>query len=327
MAFTNVQGLLHAFAVFGSCFVGAVILFAGMAKAAEPENFVRHLEQFRLLPRRWLPLTTLIVTALQCGLGMALLLVLWPRWLLPSTILLLFALAVVGFWGTATGRTTGCGCYNDIFTFSPLQGLLLDAGYIALLAFSWWHGTRLGGWELWRTVAVACAVAAGGALTYASARHQARHHRPFLELSPLKTGHRWDPRWLSGDVGKAGARGEKLVVFLGPDCPRCKRWIKVLNVVHYLTGLPDVLGAVVLSPEKLTVFVSGANIHFPVAPMKPWVLAKLVRGTIPTAVVVEDGVIQEKWVGGFPSYFVDQIRAAMSQPPGPPTHTDDPAVA
>jgi uncharacterized membrane protein YphA (DoxX/SURF4 family) len=144
----TVRALSSALAFLAPVAVGSVLLFAGLTKALEPSNFVRHLKNLGLLRARRRPAAAVSAVALQWGLGVALILALWPRWLTPAAILLLLVLAGLGYWGTATGRTEDCGCYNDLFTFSPLQSLLLDASYVALLAFSWWWGRPEGAW-LW----------------------------------------------------------------------------------------------------------------------------------------------------------------------------------
>jgi hypothetical protein len=307
--------ILSAVAFLGPVLVGIVLVFAGLAKALDPSHFVHHLKDLRILPARLLFPAALFVISLQCGLGAALVLHVWPAGLLPAAAVLLLALAVLGYWSTATGRAFDCGCYNGLLTFSPLQSLLLNAGYAALLVLAWWWAPADGA-EPWKAFAALLVAAGGGLLAFAVSRSSERRGRPLFELTPLKAGRRWNPRWLRGGPDLSAAGGETLVVFLGANCSHCKRWIKALNTIHWLPGFPEVQGIVALSPERVPHFLEQDGIRFPVASVTPWVSARLSRGITPTAVVVADGVIREKWVQAMPKEFTDRLRAAAASAAG-----------
>ncbi len=305
---------LTAVAFLGPFLVGAILLLAGLAKALEPQSFVRHLRNLRLFQEQALLPAAVGLAALQWGLGAALMLRLWPAWMLPAAILMLLALAAVGYWGTVTGRTADCGCYNGVVTLSPLQSLLLDAGYITLLAISWLRGTAgMPAPSPGRITAALLAAAAGGFVTHTFFRYWVRRGRPLIELTPLRIGRRWNPRWLGEDLGISAADGEKIVIFLGASCPHCKPWVKVLNAVHRLDGLPEVQGVVTLPADRLPGYVSRAEVRFPVVAVRPWVAVRLSRGVTPTAVVIRDGRIEEKWVRAMPKTFTDRLRAAQAR--------------
>jgi hypothetical protein len=312
--------LVSGVVLWGPVFVGAVLAFAGLVKALEPDHFVRHLRNLRLLPDRLLLPAALTLVSLQCGLGVALVLRLWPAVLLPAAMALLLGLAVLGYWSTATGRTADCGCYNGLLTFSPLQSLLLDAGYASLLGFSWrWKGPATGPVP-WEAAAALLAALGGGGLAFRLLNHSARYGKPLLDLTPMKVGRRWRTRWLPADAGLPPGEGETLVVFLGANCSHCMQWIKVLNRVHQLSGLPSVQGVVTLRPDRLKEYLSRVGAGFPVAPITPWAAARLSRSITPTAVLVRDGVIREKWVRSMPKPFIERLRAevprAAAQAPG-----------
>jgi len=302
---------ISVLAFLGPYIVGGVLFFAGLAKAIDPRHFARHLQDLHMISPLLLVSTTLMLISMQCSLGAALMLSLWPRWLLPTTILSLLVFMVLGYWGMATGRTADCGCYNGALTFSPLQSLLLDIGYIALLLLSWRWTVTINKPNLWKIAIVPAVGIGAGLLTHASFRYSAKHHRPLLELSPLKAGRHWNLHWLQGDAALSAATGKKIIVFLGTNCHYCRRWIKVLNVVHGLKDQPDVIGVVFLHKEDLVEYVNRESIRFPVVTAKPWVMARLARNFTPTAVVVENGTIREKWVGSMPKPFVDRLRATM----------------
>jgi hypothetical protein len=311
--------LFAALAALGSFLVGAVLLLAGLFKALEPQSFIRHLKNLRLLPGRFLEPVALTLIATQWGVSAALLLRLWPSRLLPISILMLLFLAVLGYWSTTTGRTADCGCYNGAFSLSPLQSLLLDGVYIMLLTLSWlWAGSASQA-APWKILAVFLVAAAGSLLAYGLLRYSVRHGKLLFELTPLKAGRRWNSRWLGDTVDLSADTGEKLVVFLGVTCSHCKPWLKVLNLVHQLADLPEVVGVVAVSTDQLADYVSRSAVVFPIVAVRPWISARLSRGVTPTAVVLKDGVIQEKWVRAMPKPFTDRVRAAMGRMAGSPT--------
>jgi hypothetical protein len=310
----TVRPLLAVAAPLGPFLVGAILWLAGLAKALEPQSFVRHLRNLRLLREGALLPAAVVLVALQWGLGAALMLRLWPAWVIPGAILLLLGLAAVGYWGTVTGRTADCGCYNGVITLSPLQSLLLDIGYVALLASGWrWGAAGAPVPGRWRIAAMLLATVGGGLVTYVFFRYWTRHGKPLVELTPLKVGRRWNPRWLGDDLGSSAASGERIVAFLGASCPHCQLWVKVLNVVHGLEGFPEVQGVVALPADRLSGYVSRAEVRFPVLAVRPWVAVRLSRGVTPTAVVVRDGKIEEKWVHAMPKTFTDRLRSARNR--------------
>lgn len=314
---SGMSRIASAVVLFGPALVGAVLAFAGLAKALEPEHFVRHLKNLGLLPVRLLVPVALAVISLQCGLGAALLLRLRPDWFLPAAMVLLLGLAGLGYWSTATGRTADCGCYNGLLTFSPLQSLSLDAGYASLLGFAWWQGAPPEP-RLWTLALVLVAALGGGAVAFGLLGHSARHGKPLLDLTPMKVGRRWKPSWLPSGAELPGER-ETLVVFLGANCSHCMQWIKVLNRVHQIPGLPSVQGVVALRPDRLADYLSRSGARFPVAPITPWAAARLSRSITPTAVLIRDGVIREKWIRSMPKPFVERVRAEVPRAAAPAT--------
>jgi hypothetical protein len=305
--------------LFGPALVGAVLAFAGLAKALEPEHFVRHLKNLGLLPERLLASAALCVISLQCGLGAALLLRLRPDWILPAGLVFLLGLSALGYWSTATGRTADCGCYNGLLTFSPLQSLLLDAGYASLLGFAWWWSSPEAA-RPWKVAVALLAALGGGLLAFGLLGYSAHHGRPLLDLTPMKVGRRWKPRWLPAGAETSAGDGETtLIVFLGANCSHCMQWIKVLNRVHQLPSLPSVQGVVTVRPDRLPDYLGRSGARFPVAPITPWAAARLSRSITPTAVLVREGVIREKWIRSMPKSFIERVRAEVPRAAAPVT--------
>jgi len=97
----------------------------------------------------------------------------------------------------------------------------------------------------------------------------------------------------------------------------CKNWLNVLNVVHYREDLPEVLGAIALtSIEEGQEFIDNNGLNYPIVPIEQKQQEKLGINIIPTAVLLENGVIKEKWVGTMPEYFIERISQGDLSYPG-----------
>jgi hypothetical protein len=311
--------MLRNVAVAASWICGGVFLFAGLSKAIDPKGFTRHLNRLRLLPRKLLPSAAVAVAVFQCVLGAALLLRLWPGALLPGALGLTIALAALGYWSTASGRTEDCGCYNGLVSLSTRQSLLVDAALGSLLGLAWFLGEPRENPEAWRIAALPVTALLSGGLALASYLHASRHGSPLVDLSPLRIGRPFDPRWLDG---KAAPSGTAIVVFLGATCPHCRKWVKVLNLAHRLADLPDVIGAVGTPEEELDDYRRLAR--FPIVSLQPWRMARLARGISPTAIVVRDGIIREKWAGAMPEAFAARLRDELLRPSSAAPRSDPP---
>jgi hypothetical protein len=70
-----------------------------------------------------------------------------------------------------------------------------------------------------------------------------------------------------------------------------------------------VIGTIVLSTiEEGQDFVDSYGLNYPIIAIEEKQKQKLGINAVPTAVLLEDGVIKDKWTGSIPEYFMDRIR-------------------
>ena len=101
--------------------------------------------------------------------------------------------------------------------------------------------------------------------------------------------------------------GSHFVVFLSRDCPYCKRWVPLLNVIEVQPDLPSVVAVMSLQGDELQGFLREHLIAFPVTHM-PQSLVSLMVNAYPTAALLENGLIKEKWIGELPQSYMDRVR-------------------
>jgi hypothetical protein len=283
--------------------VGLVFLVTGTLKALDSARFRDQVMRYGLLPYTWVQPADVLFIAFECTLGVALLLGV-SLWLLPFAALVLLGFAALTAWGTSSGRVEDCGCYGGLVMLTPAQSLALDGVYVALLAAAWALAPAdplaPGPWK-W-VVIVAVLIAA----TVASWRSL---QKPLVDLGLLRVGRTFRRRWLkhySRDV----SQGAHIVVFLSRDCSYCKRWVPLLNIIEVQPDLPSVVAVMSLQGEELQGFLSEHLITFPVTHM-PQSLVSLMVSAYPTAALLDNGRVTEKWIGELPQSYVNRIRGFL----------------
>jgi len=286
--------------------VGSIFLLTGLAKVIEPWKFTQHLTKLNLvIPQLIIPVA-LTFTAIESALGIALILGVFPTVIMPVSVLLLFGLSMLTYWSTSTGKTEDCGCYNGLLEITPTQSLILNYIYIFLLIFAEFVG-KYQPTVLWQWLVVLIAFITTYALAAGSLEYMQENGRPFIDFTPLQENRIWQIEWL-GEDSKSLMSGSVIVVFMSPECSQCKHWLGVLKLVQWQDDLPAIVG--LIDTENIQVgqnFVDRYFLNFPVVAVDKRLYRKLKIEVVPTAVLLQDGVIQEKWVGLMPMWFINKI--------------------
>ncbi len=293
----------------GPWLVGATFVWAGMIKAVAPHVFSGHLSKLGWIPSYLGRPAVTAIAGLETAWGLALILGVAPAAVPPATAVLLVMLTGVSWWGVKSGRTTDCGCYGGYVVPSIAQSITLNGIFIALLLAAWLVLPRTLETPVWKLIAVGFAGVLVAGLAEASQAVLRKTNHFMIDLSPLKVGRRWRSRW----GAKSDSPGELLVSYLGPDCPHCKQWVRVLNAMDQSRGLPKVIGVVAVSNEKLETFVRDSGIRFPITSIPQTLMNRLVYG-VPTTVLVASGTIEKQWSGHMPPEFFHRFKDAFFPP-------------
>ncbi|WP_287520770.1 MauE/DoxX family redox-associated membrane protein [Okeania sp. SIO2C2] len=298
--------MLFMLAPTASTIVGSIFLFTGIAKIIEPWKFIQHIAKLDLInPQLIIPIS-LTFTAIESALGIALILRVLPTIIMPLSILLLLNLSMLTYWSTSTGKTEDCGCYNGWLKITPTQSLILNAIYIFLLIFAEFFGLYRPT-VLWQWLVVLITFIISYALAAGSLEYMQENGRPYLDFTPLQENIKWRLEWL-GEDSESLMSGSVIVVFMSPECSKCKHWLGVLKLVQWQDDLPAIVG--LIDTENIQEgqdFVDRYFLNFPVVAVDKKFYKKLKIEVVPTAVVLKDGVIQEKWIGLMPMWFINKI--------------------
>ena len=183
--------ILGAISPISSLVVGCIFLVTGVVKALAPKTFIIHISRLQLFPGKASLAAAYPFTVVECVLGVALILRLFPLWLFPGTIVLLFALSGLTYWSTATKRTEDCGCYGGLIDVSPTQSLLLNAFYIALMGLAWFIEVPDFLTLKQQVIAVIVSLAVSCLVTAGCYLYFWKYEKPILNLDPLKVNRRW----------------------------------------------------------------------------------------------------------------------------------------
>jgi Methylamine utilisation protein MauE len=283
-----------------SSVVGVVLLASGLLKAVDAKTFSRQLARYRHIPPRHQRAAVAVITALECALGAALVVQWAPSLVLPSAILVLAVLAGLTLWAEKRRHIEECGCYGGIVVLTPMQSVGLDAVYIVLVLLAWATIPPSSATAPWRVVVVAASGLAAGTLSAFS------HQEALIDLARLRRGRRWNKNWLERTDHDLTS-GSHFVVFLSQDCPWCKSWVPLLNILGTQPDLPRVTGVMSIGDAEVEAFRQTHLVRFPIAYMKPK-LASAMISAYPTAALVENGTIVEKWEGSMPEEFLQRLQ-------------------
>jgi hypothetical protein len=288
--------------------VGLVFLAAAIMKVAAPMSFYRHVTQLGIVPPKAVRAVVPVAIALESAWGAALIFLIWPRFVLPFTALALIALSALTFWSVKSGRTEDCGCYGGFVTPSIGQSLGLNGLYLILILAAFAMLPASAYTAPWKIIAMLVVAVIAGVTAQYALSSELKTGMAVFTPSPLKIGARWKRKWAGLPVDSANR--EHLVSYMGPTCPHCKRWVRVLNVVHAAPNLPPVLGVMASSPATIEEFVSENDVRFPISTVSTGLMSRLAPA-VPTTVLVNDGRIDDQWAGGMSDNFVDKFKRAF----------------
>ncbi|MEB3342787.1 MauE/DoxX family redox-associated membrane protein [Okeania sp.] len=286
--------------------VGIIFLLTGIAKVIEPWKFTQYITKLNLINSQLIIPFALTFTAIESALGVGLILGVFPTLIMPISILLLFGLSILTYWSTSTGKTEDCGCYNGWLEITPTQSLILNTVYIFLLLFTEFFG-KYQPTIFWQWLVVLITFITTYALASGSLEYMQKNGHPYIDFTPLQENRMWQIEWL-GEDSKSLISGSIIVVFMSPECSRCKDWLGVLKLVQWQDDLPAIVG--LIDTENIQVgqdFVDKYFLNFPVVAVNKRFYRKLKIEVVPTAVLLENGVIQEKWIGLMPMWFINKI--------------------
>lgn len=294
--------------------VGIVLLSAAFIKMMDMDLFIRQMRDYGIISNYLLlSINARALIALECTLGVGLLLFYRPKLtlLLTSALFLIFVGATG--WAWLTDATKDCGCFGAWVKRTPGEAVLEGLILLGLTVIAWGiyrpsrrPEIRSKGW----IIATACfaglilPLAFGSPLT-----------RP--ELNQTGTGD-----ILLGDFQIEGldhidlAHGDYLLVLMDTDCSHCRDAVAALNWLAEDLDLPEVLGLSSNNEDQLEKFRKDLQVIFPIGHITEEDFWRLLGdGNVPRTFLVRDRVVQEVWDIEIPDeHTIKSIVAVQGEP-------------
>ena len=287
--------------------VGLILLAAGLVKAMDMELFIRQIMDYGIVSERLLLiLSAWGLIALECALGVALLVFYRPRLMLSLTAALLLIFAGATGWAWLTGVTEDCGCYGAWLKQTPGQALVGDLVLLAATAIAW-AGCRHVQAPQTRTKAWAVTIACLSGLALpvvfgfpTSAINRAQSNGPLI--GPIEVHG-------VGDVDLN--KGEYLVVLMGAECFHCQEAVPDLNILCDAPDLPPLIALCTSEEADCIEFVEEFQPIFPIGHISDDLFWRLLAdGDMPRIILLHDGRTKRVWDQTVPDE--DAVKAELS---------------
>ena len=274
--------------------VGIVLLSAAFIKMTDMDLFIRQMRDYGIISNYlFLSISARGLIALECTLGVGLVIFYRPKLTLLLTSALLLIFVGASGWAWLTDATKDCGCFGAWIKRTPAEAVLEGLILLALTTIAWGISrssrkpeTRSKAW------AIAAACLAGLVLPLAFGS-------PLTRTEPIQTG---TGDILLGDLQIDGldhidlAHGDYLLVLMDTDCSHCRDAVAALNWLAEDPDLPEVIALSSNGEDQLKTFRKELQTIFPIGHITEkdfWHL--LGDGNVPRTFLVRNRVVQEVW--------------------------------
>ena len=290
--------------------VGLILLTAGLLKATDMELFIGQIRDYGIISQGIvLTLSAWGLIALECVLGVGLLIFYRPRLILPLTAMLLLIFVGATAWAWLTGITDDCGCFSAWLRRTPGEAVLGNLILLAATALAW-LGHRyvqvpqpqVKAWA----VATTCLI--GLTLPVVFGFRTTGIHRPDSKAVEVEIGHLKIQEPGHIDLN----HGVYLIVLMDTECLHCQEVVPELNALAQETDLPYLIAFCPNKASQRMMFVEEFQPIFPIEKIEEdafWRL--LTEGNIPRIFLVRDGHVQRIWDQKVPDK--GRIKAVLSQ--------------
>ena len=274
--------------------VGIVLLSAAFIKMMDMDLFIRQMRDYGIISNYLLlSINARALIALECALGVGLLIFYRPKLtlLLTSALFLIFAGATG--WAWLTDATKDCGCFGAWVKRTPGEAVLEGLILLALTVIAWgiYRPTRKPEVRS-KKWAIAAACLAGLILPLAFGS-------PLTRPEPNQTG---TGNILLDDFQVEGldhidlAHGYYLLVLMDTDCSHCRDAVAALNWLAEDPDLPEVIALSSNGEDQLKTFRKELQTIFPIGHITEKDFWRLLGdGNVPRTFLVRDRVVQEVW--------------------------------
>jgi hypothetical protein len=288
--------------------LGLFFVAASLSKAVDVELFVRQIKAYGIISDTILvALTAWGLIALECTLGVGLVVFYRPKLFLGIAAGLLIFFWALTSWAWWTGATENCGCFGGWMDRTPGEEAIENVVLLLATFFAArrpghlkWQPSRLRAW------AVVVAAVVGLALPVASGF-------PTLKAKPSESAEvktELSQLALHGPQVVDLTQGTHLVVLMSTDCLHCREAIFDLNELALIPDLPPIVALCTDDEFQCEVFVEEFQPGFPIGCVTDSLFFELLGdGNVPRILLLREGQVLHAWDDVVPEE--DMIRARL----------------
>jgi len=302
-------GALYRVARGLACTIGLVLILAAFMKATDMEVFARQIKAYGIVAQPVIVAAgAWALIALECSLGVALLVLYRPAVTFPLTAVLWVVFLAVTSWAWITGATEECGCYGAWSKHTPRDAVIENLILLAVTSMAWW-GLKDAPQPQAR--AKACAVMVAGAIGLALPIGFGSNSwwldPPHRESSSLELGHVRVEGLRHVDL----SHGTYLIALMGTDCLHCQEAVFDLNLLGESADLPPLLALCACEEFRRRQFVEEFHSTFPLGRIQEKDFFRLLgKGELPRLLLSQNGMVQRVWNQTMPTR--DEIILSLS---------------
>ena len=288
--------------------VGLILLMAGLVKAMDMDLFIRQMRDYGIISQHvLLALSAWGLIALECALGIGLLIFYRPKITLPFTSLLWVMFLGATSWAWITGATEECGCFGAWVEYSPGQAVLENLILLVASLFAWVlykepHRPQSSAKVWCVTIAFLIGIALPLAFGFPLSR---------ISQSPWETIESELSKLQIEGVDKVDlSSGTHLIIIMDTDCEHCKEALPALDALAEAPDLPPLIALSMNNESARRRFVEEFQPAFPLGQIEEnafWRLLGL--GDVPRTILLKDKRVQSVWDHHVPDRKL--IEAAM----------------
>ena len=274
--------------------VGLILIIAGLVKGMDMELFIRQMRDYGIISNHLLlAVSAWGLIALECALGIALLIFYRPKITFALTSLLWVMFLGATSWAWITGATEECGCFGAWVEYSPAQAVLENLIFLAATLFAWAfykksHKSqpRAKAWcvSIAFLVGIALPIAFGFPLSRIT---QSPWETIESELNKLQ---------IEGVDGVDLSSGSHLIFIMDTDCEHCKEALPEMDALAEASDLPPVIALSMNDESERMDFIEEFQPAFPLGQIDEEAFWRLLGlGDVPRTILLKEKCVQSVW--------------------------------
>lgn len=280
--------------------IGLILLIAGVAKAIDMNLFIEQMRDYGIITQDvLLTLSAWGLVALECALGVGLLILYRTKLIFSLTAMLWLIFLGATSWAWLTSATEECGCFGVWLKSSPGKAFIENLVLLAATILAWLgHRDSLRIQSRAKAWSVAVAFLFGLTLPLAFGFRVSR-----IEQSPWKTMEAELSRLqIQGLDSVDLSRGAHLIVLMDTECEHCLDVMPELNALAEATESPAVIALCISEESKRRMFIEKFQPRFPIGQIKEDAFLRLLGyGDLPRIILFQDQHVGRVWDKSVPN--------------------------